>query len=430
MTTRRPLRRLRSRLLAALSLFAIAAGCGRERETGYEGPFEREVDRAIPQLEESTGLPFKTPPKLELRTRDQVREFLEAQFNEQLTPLELSGVETAYKRLGLLPDTLDLRGFLLELLTEQVAGYYDPKTKVLYVVEGGSADITSITISHELVHALQDQYFPLDSAQQLKGDNDRQVALQSVIEGQAMYEQMASMLGGSDFGLRLPGGWDQVRETIRNEQASMPLFANAPVLIQETLLFPYLSGAEFNRQFKRARPGIAPFTPLAASTEQILHPEKLLDSIPDWPTRIELAAPRGASLVHEDNLGEFETRLFLFQHIGDVGTAAQGAKGWDGDRYQLVQVAGGNGIAWLTVWDSAIEAAEYRDLMERMVERRFGVATGTGGTGTTRQWTARGRRLSLTTADLNGRPVVIWEDLPQAARGSVIDLARVTLRDQ
>jgi hypothetical protein len=433
MTTRRRLRRPIARTLVLLSLgaaVASAAACGRERETGYEGPFKREVDRAIPMLEASTGLPFKTPPKLELRTREQVREFLETQFNEQLSPLELAGVESAYKRLGLLPDTLDLRGFLLELLTEQVAGYYDPKTKVLYVVEGGSPDITSITISHELVHALQDQYFPLDSAQRLKGDNDRQVALQSVIEGQAMYEQMASMLGGSDFGLRLPGGWDQVRETIRNEQASMPLFANAPVLIQETLLFPYLAGAEFNRQFKRARPGVAPFAPLAASTEQILHPEKLLDSVPDWPTRVELAAPRGFSLVHEDNLGAFETRLFLFQHLGDVGTAAQGAKGWDGDRYQRVRGAGGSGIAWLTVWDSPIEAAEYRDQMERMVERRFGVTRGSGGAGATRRWTARDRRLTLTSAEIGGRPVVVWEDLPQRAAGSVIDLSRVTLREQ
>jgi hypothetical protein len=428
--TNRPPRRPFVRRLAVLAVAALAASCGGARETGYEGPFKREVDRAIPDLETSTGLPFKTPPKLELRSRDQVREFLETQFNEQLTPLELAGVESAYKRLGLLPDSLDLRGFLLELLTEQVAGYYDPKTKVLYVVEGGSADITSITISHELVHALQDQYFPLDSAQQLKGDNDRQVALQSVIEGQAMYEQMASMLGGSDFGLRLPGAWDQVRETIRNEQASMPRFANAPVLIQETLLFPYLAGAEFIRQFKSAKPGAAPFVPLAASTEQILHPGKLLDSVPDWPTRIELAEPRGASIVHEDNLGEFETRLFLYQHIGDIGTAAQGAKGWDGDRYQLVQVAGGNGIGWLTVWDSAVEAAEFRDLMERMVERRFGTTAGSGGSGASRRWTANGRRLTLSTAEVAGRAVVVWEDLPQAARGSVIDLARVTLREQ
>lgn len=429
MTIRRPPFRSFSHLLA-LAACVTAAACGRARETGYEGPFKSQVDRDIISLEASTGLAFKTPPKLEMRTREQVREFVEQQFAEQLSPLELAGIESVYKRLGVIPDTLDLREFLLDLLTEQVAGFYDPKTKVLYVVDGNAPDVTGITITHELAHALQDQHFPLDSAQALKGDNDRQVALQAIIEGQAMYEQMASVLGGSDFALRLPGGWDTVRETIRNAQASMPRFANAPTFIQESLLFPYLSGAEFNRQFKRARPGVAPFTPLAASTEQILHPEKLLDSVPDWPVRIALGAPRTGSLAHEDNLGEFETRLFLYEHLRDVGTAAQGAKGWDGDRYQLVQVAGGNGLGWLTVWDSAVEAAEFRDLMERMVERRFGTAPGSGGTGASRRWTARGRRLSLTTADLDGRAAVVWEDLPQGAAGSIIDLARATLRDQ
>lgn len=404
------------------------SACGGEK-TGYTGPYEREVRKAIPALETATGLRFKTPPRLELRDRDQVREFLEQQFNEQLTPLELAGAEQSYKRLGLLPDSLDLRRFLLDLLTEQVAGYYDPATKVLYVVRDGASEIISVTINHELVHALQDQYFPLDSVQTLHGDNDRQVAMQSVIEGQAMYEQMVIMLGGSDFGMRLPGGWDQIREMIRAQQASMPIFANAPVLIQETLLFPYLSGTEFNRQFKRARPGQVPFAPMASSTEQILHPEKYLDSLPDLPTRVTLGAPRGARLVHEDNLGEFETRLFLYQHLGDVGLAAKGASGWDGDRYLLVNTAAGNGIAWLSVWDSSIEAAEFRDLMERAVERRFGLAPQSGGSGESRRWTARGRRLALSTAIVSGRPVVIWEDLPLAARAGVIDLRSVTLRE-
>ncbi len=415
----------RRALLPALLL----AGCASDT-TGYTGPYEREVRRAIPQLESATGLRFLTPPVLEERDRDQVREFLERQFNEQLTPLELSGLEQAYKRFGLLPDSLDLRRFLLDLLTEQVAGYYDPATKVLYVVKGGAPEIINVTITHELMHALQDQHYPLDSAQALKGDNDRQVAMQAVIEGQAVYEQMSSMLGGSDFGLRIPGGWEQVREMIRNEQQSMPLFANAPTLIQETLLFPYLAGAEFNRQFKRLRPGQVPFRPMASSTEQILNPEKYLDSVPDLPTRITLGAPRGASLVHEDNLGEFETRLFLYQHLGDVGSAAQGAAGWDGDRYQLVNTRAGNGIAWLTVWDSSVEAAEFRDLMERMVERRFRTATSSGGSGESRRWTAAGRRLSLTTATIAGRPVVIWEDLPAAVAGSVLDVGAVVLREE
>jgi hypothetical protein len=363
-----------------------------------------------------------------VRTRDEVREFLERQFNEQLTPLELAGTQAAYRRFGLLPDTLDLRAFLLDLLTEQVAGYYDPATKVLYVVSGGPDDITGVTIGHELVHALQDQYTPLDSVRTLKGDNDRQVAIQAVMEGQAVFEQMSIMLGG-DATLRLPGGWDRVREQIRSEQATMPRFASAPALIQETLLFPYLAGAQFAREFKVRRPGEVPYAPLASSTEQILHPEKYLAEVPDLPTRITLPAPRGATLVHEDNLGEFEVRLMLHEHLGDVGTAASAAAGWDGDRYQLVSTPQGEGLAWLTVWDSAAEAAEFRAAMERMIERRF-AARAPVGSALARRWTARGRALALIAQEVGGRPAVIFEDLPAGARGGIIDASRVTLDER
>lgn len=417
---------LRAALLSAAA-FALLSGCARD-STGYNGPMEAEVRRAIPAIEKATGLTFKQPPVLEMRTRDELREFLERQFNEQLTPLEIAGIEQTYKLLGLIPDSMDLRRFLLDLLTEQVAGYYDPDTKVLYVLEDGAPEITSITVSHELVHALQDQYLRLDSARALKGDNDRQVAMQAVVEGHAMYEQLSSMLGG-DLGLRMPGGWDRVRDQIRSEQGSTPLFANAPMIIQETLLFPYLSGAEFIRQVKRERPGRPPFEPVASSTEQILHPEKFLSDPPDVPTRITLPAPRGASLMHEDNLGEFETRLFLYEHLQDVGLAARAAAGWDGDRYQLVETRAGEGIVWLSVWDDAVEQAQFRDAMERMVERRFGAAARTGGTGDTRRWTARGRRLMLQAAEIDGRPVVVWEDLPTAATPGVLDLRQVVLRE-
>ncbi len=412
----------------SLAVAALALGaCADKPSVEYDGPYRNEVRRAIPQLEAATGLRFTAPPKLEERDRDEVREFLERQFAEQLTPLELAGTEAAYKRLGMIPDSLDLRGFLLDLLTEQVAGYYDPATRVLYVVKGASPDITSVTVAHELVHALQHMHFPLDSTRALKGDNDRQVAMQAMVEGQAVYEQLSIMLGGSDMGLALPGGWDNVRETIRSAQASMPKFASAPTLLQETLLFPYIAGAEFIRQFKRARPGAVPYDPVPASTEQVLHPEKYLDSLPDLPTRVALGAPRGAQVVHEDNLGEFETRLFLYEHLRDVGGAASGAAGWDGDRYQLVQLAGGSGIAWLSVWDDALEAAEFRDRMERMVERRFAAARGAGGTGAARRWTARGRTLLLEQTEIGGRAVVIWEDLPAGAGTGVLNRAAVRL---
>lgn len=420
---------IKSRWCAPAALMLVLTACAKEAP-GYEGPYARQVRKAIPELEESSGLAFTRLPVLEERTKDEVRAFIEAQFNEQLPPLELAGAQEAYRILGLLPDTLDLRNFFIELLAEQVAGYYDPTTKVLYVVKDAAPEMREVTITHELMHALQDQHTRLDSVQTLKGDNDRMVAMQSVIEGQATYEQFAMMTGGSDMGLRIPGGWDRVRDLIRAGQSSMPKFATAPMLIQETLLFPYLSGAEFVRQFKRARPGRTPFAPFASSTEQVLHPEKYLDSLPDVPTRVTLAPSRAGTPVHEDNLGEFETRLLLFQLAKDQGLAVAGASGWDGDRYQVVNTPAGSALGWVTVWDSPVDAVEFRDVMERGIEKRYGLGAASGGTGDDRRWTTpRGRRVSLVLMTLAGRPVVLFEDAPGASTGRVIAPERIALEE-
>jgi hypothetical protein len=416
----------------ALAFLPVFAACQPDRPVGT-GPYAKEVATAIPAIEKSVGLKFKTPPKVESRSKDEVRSFLEKKFDEDLPALELAGAERTYKLFGLIPDTLDLRKFMLGLLTEQVAGYYDPATKVLYVVgtEGtGPGAVTpemiTITITHELVHALQDQYFPLDSLEKEHGDNDRTSAVQAVIEGEAVFEQMSAMLGGNNFAMALPGGWERVRQMIRDAQGTMPVFATAPMFIQESLLFPYLSGAEFVRHFKEKRPGQMPFRPPPTSTKQVMHPDRFLDSL-DVPTRVLFPKPEAGSVVYENDLGEFETRLYLFQHLGDAGIAARGAAGWEGDRYLVVNTSRGAGLTWLTVWDSPIDAAQFRDLMEQTIEKRFKTAHAAGGSGTTRKFAAKGRSVELAAVTVQGKPVVLFTDVPAGAATRLFDITKVKL---
>jgi hypothetical protein len=284
----------------------------------------------------------------------------------------------------------------------------------------------TITITHELVHALQDQYFPLDSLEKEHGDNDRTSAVQAVIEGEAVFEQMSAMLGGNNFAMALPGGWERVRQMIRDAQGTMPVFATAPMFIQESLLFPYLSGAEFVRHFKEKRPGQMPFRPPPTSTKQVMHPDRFLDSL-DVPTRVLFPKSEAGSVVYENDLGEFETRLYLFQHLGDAGIAARGAAGWEGDRYLVVNTSQGAGLTWLTVWDSPIDAAQFRDLMEQTIEKRFKTAHAAGGSGTTRKFAAKGRSVELAAVTVQGKPVVLFTDVPAGAPTRLIDITKVKL---
>jgi hypothetical protein len=417
---------VRRRCAIALLGLSLALACARDDRAAAQGPYAREVAEAVPMIEKGTGLKFKKPPVLQTRSKADVRAFLEQRFKEELTDQEVSGTQTAYRRLGLIPDSLDLKKFMLDLLTEQVVGFYDPKTKVLYVVQGAPRDQVGFVVSHELVHALQDQYMNLDSIQNLRGQNDRQMAAQAVIEGQATLVPIQAALGP---GANLPAGWDRVRDLIREEQSrNMPVFASAPQIIQESLLFPYLSGAEFMRRFNEREPNHVPYgTALPRSTEQILHVDAYFAAKPDDPLEITLPRPSGATGVYENNLGEFETRVTIFQLLGDQNGAVRAAAGWAGDRYMVLETERGDGLVWLTVWDTAVDAAEFASALQDVIAKRFGSPHPRQTPGG-RVYTIRGRTVSLSGGEIADHHVVLYEDLPPGTRTDVIDVKRVTIQ--
>lgn len=432
MTARRAVHPAVRAVLTALALPALLFGSAcerRPRRAGGNGPYAERVAETIPKIEKSTGLRFKTPPRVETRSKGEVRQFLERMFAESRGAKDLEVKSAVYKRLGLLPDTLDARKLYVDLLSEQIVGFYDPKTKVLYVVDGAPPEETGVVVSHELVHALQDQYFDLDSLQQVEGDDDRVFAAQAVMEGQATYEQLATVLGDGNVAERLPGGWDRIRQSIREQQSSMPVFAGAPMLIQETLIFPYLSGAEFIRRFKARRPGQVVYSDMPTSSEQILHESAYFGATRDRPLRLTLPAPTGASVVYENGLGEFETRLFLFQQLGDQNAAIRGAAGWGGDRYALVDTPKGRGLVWVSVWDTPVDAAEFRELLVQAESRRYGVrqSDSTAGAEGARTLQVAGRRVTVSAGEVQGRPAVVLVDAPAGANVD-LDLRRVTVR--
>jgi hypothetical protein len=413
----------------ALSISAAAvAACSTSSSTtvSYDGPYAPQVRKLLPKIEQATGLAFKTSPVLEERTRDEVRSFLEGEFEKSRQAREIDLQASVYRTLGLLPDTLDLKALYLELLSEQIVGYYDPSVKKLFVVKGQADDLTGLTIAHELVHALQDQHFNLDSVQKAELPNDRAMATQAIIEGQAIYEQFSVMLGEGNLASRMPGGWEMIRQQIRDNSATMPRFAAAPFLIQETLIFPYLSGAEWMRAFKQKFPGQSPLARMPASTEQVMHPDKLFGDTVDTPTTLTLPTPSAGQVVYRNGLGEFETRLFIYQHLQDQPTAARGAGGWDGDAYQVLRFPTGEGLVWLTVWDTPVDAGEFYQLADRSVIARFRPKTyrPLGKSGKL-YVDVRGRAIRVEAVEVQGRPAVLYVDVPAGTSTELVDLARV-----
>ena len=388
---------------------AASVGCEqRARQVQDEAELKQAVQQMIPAVERATRLRFRRHPVILRRTREQVREYVIHKFDDDLPPAELVGAQAAYRLFGLIPDTLDLRRTMVDLLTEQVAGYFDPDSNALYVPTDIDPSQARLVISHELVHALQDQYLNLDSLVELKRQNDRRSAAQAILEGQATLAQILVLMPEQKIE-SLPNFWD-LRTALGGQQDQMKVFGSAPLWLRESLIFPYLGGAEFVRWFDREYVGKQPYGALMPiSTEQILHPARYVAG--DRPDRIVFeppALPRGVradSVRYEDELGEFEIRLLLEQHLGDDSAAALLASGWNGDRYRLLGGAGGPPVlVWYTLWDDKASAGRFlKGLRAAWVRRR-----GNGQSG---------RRWEITPLLVSGVPVVRLVDAPSGWPG-------------
>jgi hypothetical protein len=374
---------MRRRLGCAVAMLLLAlpaTACrAQERPLDADG-LAAMIDSLLPPIAEASGLAVKEGVSFELQTAAEARAFIERQLDEQVD--EMAGMERAYRELGLLPDTLDLRALLLELYTEQVVGYYDPATSRLYVVEGMSARAAEPVVAHELVHALQDQHANLDSLVAAARGNDRQMAAQAAAEGQAtlvmMALQVARTAGRPVDPAALPDLGPMLGPALEAEHDAFPVFARAPRVIRESLLFPYLHGALFVQALYRYRPvGDPPPVPfgdlLPTSTQQVLAPLEYFVRERVEPLEIRLDPPGdGWNVASENTLGQFELTILVTEHLGEA--AAGVGAGWAGDRYALLDGPDGvTALVWYTAWRDAAAAdrfaTRYRQLLQRREDR-------------------------------------------------------------
>jgi hypothetical protein len=307
-------------------------------------------------------------------------------------PEELKALETSLKAFGLIPETMDLRRYLPELLSSQVAGFYDPDRKFLALVDlprgkrGMPDNAEDVTLVHELTHALQDQSFDLRRFEDRDPLSDGGTARTALVEGDATLTMLDFTLHGS---LETMPGVDAVLHTMLMDPEKMfdtspdlpgaKEMAAAPVWLRDTLVFSYFQGAAFCVSARRRGGQVlldyAFTTDPPRSTEQILHPEK-------WHTRrddpVVLKLPDlGAELpgyrkAAEGELGELSLRIFLREGLKDLKRATLAAAGWGGDRFAVYQKEGGKDgekdrkVVWITEWDTETDAGEFRSAMEAL----------------------------------------------------------------
>ena len=289
---------------------------------------------------------------------------LRANFERDTPAALLASTERAQRALGLIPPDASLKDLELELLNDQVVGFYDPVTKQMSVksTTGTLGALEQITFAHEFDHALQDQHFDLTKLGISVADQgDRSLARLSLAEGDATV-LMTDWAGTALSPVQL---LQYLQESdLSSQQAQL---AKLPESLRAQLFFPYTSGLAFV-QGLFAQDGWAAVDRAYAdppdSTEQILHPEKYAAG--ERPVTVSVPADLAQRLGDgwevdlQDTIGEFGLRTWL-QTVGglDPDAAATAAAGWGGDRLVLVSHGAAFAIAIQTAWDTPADATEF-----------------------------------------------------------------------
>ena len=220
------------------------------------------VDQLIKFSSQETGFPVKSDVKRQMTTRAEVEKYLLEKFNEDEDAKRMQRSEIVLKKFGLLDRDFNLKPFLLALLKEQIEAYYDPKTKTVNMLDWIAVDEQKPVLAHELTHALQDQHVDLDKwsdqtpsdvSHKAADDSDHlakdelDTAREAVTEGQATAVMMDDIL--KPLGKSLVGD-PEVVDLIKKQMAgsdNSPVLARAPLLLSESLLFPYREGLSFEQ---------------------------------------------------------------------------------------------------------------------------------------------------------------------------------------
>lgn len=307
--------------------------------------FMKAADEVLQEMSTMLQLPIKEPLKKSLRSKPEIRDYLKREDEEDKNPVQKYADQKALEAFGLIPKDFPLDKFLLDVLTDQVAGLYDPKGKEFYIADWIPVDEQRTVMAHELTHALVDQSFGLDQwIKAARPNDDAELARDSVSEGSALAAMLDYSFLESKITIRdLPDITNYIRSSAVAEMEKDPLLSKAPLIIRDELLFPYLEGTSFTQQFLKANSGWKDLRKIfenpPVATQQILHPDLYLKGIkpaivnlPKWAG----LAPADWKLLEENVLGEFGLHEVLKQFVGEE-QAKKTSPYWDGDRYAVFE---------------------------------------------------------------------------------------------
>lgn len=334
---------------------------------------------ALRNLTENEVLDLRFPEALETATQPEAAEASPDGLHRQLltgreageAPFSADDV-LVLQTLDLLPADIGVDDLANPAYDGTVLAYYDPDDEELTLYEPGDEPETfgRWVHIHDFAHQILNETFQFELLEISSLDQDAQVALRALLEGEATYLQYLYLEGDYLDAEQQSEIFDGLSSAATNTLEDLPPF------LQSEFAFAYIDGLLFVQTLHEGDgyDGLnEAWSNLPESTEQILHPDRYLSG--DSPLSVTID-PLGEGfenwrLVGEDVLGEFHLR----QHLQGQGLSDsqinQAATGWGGGRYAVYQDENtGNLILlmrlnWDTVADSDEFAASYGTLMSQ-----------------------------------------------------------------
>jgi hypothetical protein len=421
------------------------------------------------------------PVKSSTQSRSEIERMIMKNIDEETTPGQMHAAEVTMKRLGLAPADFQYRALTVRVLTEQVAGYYEPKTGEFHLADWIDLDGQRPVMAHELTHALQDQHFNLRRFDHWpKGDSDAELATHALIEGDATLA-MALYVANNPLRALL------FLKSIGTSSIASQELDKAPRAIRETLLFPYQQGIDWTKNLYKQSGWDSvskAFTALPQSTEQILHSDKYFAheapakvTLPDITSllnggsqssevrgrrsevrgrrsevrsrrsevrnqgleisgRVRREVVAGLRKAHAqdaratwkrldyDVQGEWGFYLILDEFLKSPAESRRAAAGWGGDRFAVYEGPKGQVLfASLSTWDTENDAREFFDAYVKRTELRYPGAIVRDPIPQTQSPTAAKAFRTLegsVVIELHGNRVAIVEGLPDRVDGSAV----------
>src|SRR5271156_2138069 len=259
-----------------------------------QADFLKAADEVLAEMSEILHLPPKGQLKKSIRTREEIRQQVLKDMTDEKEKDERQADELLSKKLGLIPEELAWEPFLVDLLTEQVAGLYEPKTHEFYIADWIEPADQREVMAHELTHALQDEHFSIEKwGDAAKPNDDAEFARHSVLEGSAFAAMLDWQFRDRGVSVReIPNLEAMLNPDAMTGNQKDSKFDSAPQFVRDMLLFPYLSGAIFSQKLLQEFGGWQGFNRVfdkpPVSTQQILHPDLYLQGV--TPVTVELPA--------------------------------------------------------------------------------------------------------------------------------------------